>query len=160
MKRDDFDIVNFLFLDGDVIRHPSYRIYIYQLIRFARAPLPVNEFTSHNEFFLFVIHFNQDYRCHNSEFYRRHFELITNIMSVCTKYQNPKSSSFREISDGKKFTDTQTNIVTKRQKLYTPIYFVCRGYKEYPYKRQFYYLNVGCKGVLIIRTCYFDAYLK
>ena len=34
-KRDDFDfdIVNFPFLDGDVPRRPSYRVYISQLIR-------------------------------------------------------------------------------------------------------------------------------
>ena len=37
-KRDDFDfdIVNFPFLDGDVPRRTSYRVYISQLIRFAR----------------------------------------------------------------------------------------------------------------------------
>ena len=36
-KRDDFnfDIVNFLFLDGDVPHRPSYVVYISQLIRFA-----------------------------------------------------------------------------------------------------------------------------
>ena len=28
-KRDDFDIVNFPFLDGDVPRRPSYGVYIY-----------------------------------------------------------------------------------------------------------------------------------
>ena len=38
-KRDDFDfdIVNFLFLDGDVPRSTSYGVYISQLIRFARV---------------------------------------------------------------------------------------------------------------------------
>ena len=38
-KRDDFDfdIVNFPFLDSDVPRPTSYGVYIYQLIRFARA---------------------------------------------------------------------------------------------------------------------------
>ena len=38
-KRDDFDfdILNFPFLDDDVPRHPSYRVYISQLIRFARV---------------------------------------------------------------------------------------------------------------------------
>ena len=37
-KRDDFDfnIVTFLFLDGDVPSRPSYGVYISQLIRFAR----------------------------------------------------------------------------------------------------------------------------
>ena len=38
-KWDDFnfDIVNFLFLDGDVSQRPSKCLYISQLIRFARA---------------------------------------------------------------------------------------------------------------------------
>ena len=38
-KRDDFefDIVNFLFLDGDAPRSASYSVYISQLIRFARV---------------------------------------------------------------------------------------------------------------------------
>ena len=33
----DFDIVNFPFLDGDVLRSTSYGVYISQLIRFARV---------------------------------------------------------------------------------------------------------------------------
>ena len=38
-KRDDFDfdVVSFPFLDGDVNRCTAYRVYISQLIRFARA---------------------------------------------------------------------------------------------------------------------------
>ena len=38
-KRDDFDfdIVNFLFLDGDVPPRPSYGVYISQLVRFTRV---------------------------------------------------------------------------------------------------------------------------
>ena len=36
-KRDDFEIVNFQFLDGDFPRSTSYGVYISQLIRFARA---------------------------------------------------------------------------------------------------------------------------
>ena len=32
----DFDIVNFPFLDGGVLRSTSYGVYISQLIRFAR----------------------------------------------------------------------------------------------------------------------------
>ena len=49
-KRDDFDfnIVNFPFLDGDVPRRPSYRIYISQLIRFARVCSHVDDFNTHN----------------------------------------------------------------------------------------------------------------
>ena len=49
-KRDDFDfdIVNFLFLDSDVPRRPSYGVYISQLIRFARV-------CSHVDDFIFVL---------------------------------------------------------------------------------------------------------
>ena len=36
-KRDDLDIVNFPFHDGDVSRCTSYGMYIPQLIRFART---------------------------------------------------------------------------------------------------------------------------
>ena len=38
-KRDDFDfdIVNFLCLDGDVPRHACYDVYLSELIRFARV---------------------------------------------------------------------------------------------------------------------------
>ena len=40
----DFDIVNFLYLDGDVPRSTSYEVYISQLIRFARASSYVADF--------------------------------------------------------------------------------------------------------------------
>ena len=42
-KRDDFDfdIVNFPFLDGDVVRLTSYGVNISQLIRFARVVVVV-----------------------------------------------------------------------------------------------------------------------
>ena len=49
-KRDDFDIVNFPFLDGDVPRRPSYGVYISQLIRFARSSSHVNDFNNRNKF--------------------------------------------------------------------------------------------------------------
>ena len=54
----DFEIVNFPFLDGDVPRSTSYRVYISQLIRFARASsyvacLVVNPITVGNFAFLF-----------------------------------------------------------------------------------------------------------
>ena len=45
----DFDIVNFLFLDGDVPRSTSYGVYISQLIRFARVPSHVTDFNAHNK---------------------------------------------------------------------------------------------------------------
>ena len=40
----DFDMVDFPFLDGDVIRRTSYAAYIYQLICFARSSSHVNDF--------------------------------------------------------------------------------------------------------------------
>ena len=45
-KRDnfDFDIVNFLFLDGDVPRRTSYWVYISQLIRIASASSILSDF--------------------------------------------------------------------------------------------------------------------
>ena len=50
-KRDDygFDIVNFPFLDGDVPRRPSYGVYIFQFIRFARVCSHVDDFNNRNK---------------------------------------------------------------------------------------------------------------
>ena len=45
----DFDIVNFPFLDGDVLRR-AYGVYISQLIRFARAFNHVADFDARNNF--------------------------------------------------------------------------------------------------------------
>ena len=45
----DFEIVNFPFLDGDVPRSTSYRVYISQLIRFARASSYVADFNTRNK---------------------------------------------------------------------------------------------------------------
>ena len=52
-KRDDigFYIVNFPFLDGDVPRRPSYRVYISQLIRFPRVFSHVDNFNTRNKCF-------------------------------------------------------------------------------------------------------------
>ena len=48
-KRDNFDIVNFPFLDGDVPRSTTYEVYISQLIRFARASSNVTDFNTRNK---------------------------------------------------------------------------------------------------------------
>ena len=47
-KRDDFDIVNFPFLDN-VPRRPSNGVYIFQLIRFARVCSHVEDFNARNK---------------------------------------------------------------------------------------------------------------
>ena len=44
----DFDIVYFLFLDGDIPRRPSYGVYISKLIRFARVCCHVEDFNARN----------------------------------------------------------------------------------------------------------------
>ena len=79
-KRDDFEIVNFPFLDGGVPRSPSLGVYISQLIRFARVCSNVDDFNNRN-LFLTAKLLKQGYRYHKirkafSKFYQRHSELI------------------------------------------------------------------------------------
>ena len=49
-KRADFnfEIINFPVLNGDVSRSPSYRVYISQLILFARVCSNVDDFNNRN----------------------------------------------------------------------------------------------------------------
>ena len=82
-KRDvfEFDIVNFPFLDGDVLRRASYGVYISQLIRFARVCNHVTDFNARNKCLTAKL-LQQGYRYHKlrqtfSKFYRRHYELIS-----------------------------------------------------------------------------------
>ena len=79
-KRDDFDIVNFPFLD-DVPRSTSYGAYISQLIRFARVSSHVDDFNSRNKVLTAKL-LRQGYRYHKirkafSKFYRRHFDIVS-----------------------------------------------------------------------------------
>ena len=74
-KRDNFnfEIVNSLFLNGDVPRSPSYGLYVSQLIRFARVCSNVEDFKNRL--------LRQDYRYHKirkafSKLYHRHSEFI------------------------------------------------------------------------------------
>ena len=64
-KRDDFDfdIVNFPFLDGDVPCRPSYEVYIFQLIRFARVCSHVDDFNTRIKCLTAKL-LNQGYRYH------------------------------------------------------------------------------------------------
>ena len=87
-KRDDFDfdIVNFPFLDGDVPRSTSYRVYISQLIRFARVSSHVVDFNARNKSLTAKL-LQQGYRYHKlrktfSKFYRRHYELVSKFSVV------------------------------------------------------------------------------
>ena len=84
-KRDDFDfdIVNFSFLDGDVPRHTSYGVYIFQLIRFARASSNLSDFNyrykSLTAKLLWQGYRNFKLRKAFSKFYRRHSALVEKI---------------------------------------------------------------------------------
>ena len=77
-KRGDFnfEIVNFPFLDGDVLRSPFYGVYIFELIRFARVCSNVDDFNNIN-LFLTAKLLKQGYGYHKirkafSKFYHRH----------------------------------------------------------------------------------------
>ena len=81
-KRDDFDfdIVNFLFLDGDVPRRTSYGVYISKLIRFARASSNHSDFNCRNKVLTAKL-LRQRYRYFKlrkafSKFYGRHSALV------------------------------------------------------------------------------------
>ena len=84
-KRDDFDfdIVNFSFLDGDVPRSTSYGVYISQRIRFARVSSHFKDFNTRSKV-LKAKFLRQGYRYHKlrkafSKFYRRHFDIVSNV---------------------------------------------------------------------------------
>ena len=63
-KRDfDFYVVNFPFLDGDVLRSASYGVYISQLIRFARVSSHVDDFNTRNKVLTAKL-LRQEYRYH------------------------------------------------------------------------------------------------
>ena len=62
-KRDDFEIVNFQFLDGNVPHSTSYGVYISQLIRFARASSHVADFNTRNKLLTQKL-LKQGYRYH------------------------------------------------------------------------------------------------
>ena len=74
----DFDIVNFPFLDGNVLRSTSYGVYLSQLIRFAWVSSHVANFNARNKS-VTAKPPKQGYRHHKlqkmfSKFYRRHYE--------------------------------------------------------------------------------------
>ena len=62
-KRDDFDIVNFPFLDGDFPRSASYGVFISQHIRFARVSSLVDDFNTRNKVLTAKL-LRQGYRYH------------------------------------------------------------------------------------------------
>ena len=80
-KRNDFDIVNFPFLEGHVPCSTAYGEYISQLIRFARVSSHVDDFNTRNTVLTAKL-LSQGYRYHLirkafSKFYRRHFDIVS-----------------------------------------------------------------------------------
>ena len=69
------------FLDGDVPRSTSYGVYIFHLIRFARASSYVADFNIRNKLLTQKL-LKQGYGYHKlqktfSKFYRRYYDLIS-----------------------------------------------------------------------------------
>ena len=80
-KHDDFEIVNFPFLDGDVCRSTSFGGYISQLICFARASSHVTDFNTLNKLLTQSL-LKKGYQYHKlrkifSKFYRLYYDLIS-----------------------------------------------------------------------------------
>ena len=78
-KRDNFDIVNFPFLD-DVPRSTSYGVYISQLIRFARVSSHVDDFNTRNKVLTAKLvrqRYSIKIRKAFSKFDRRHFDIVS-----------------------------------------------------------------------------------
>ena len=73
--------MNFPFLEGDGPRSTSYRVYISQLIRFARVSSHVDDFNTRNKV-LTAILLKQEYRFYKLrkaflKFYLRHFNFFS-----------------------------------------------------------------------------------
>ena len=86
----DFDIVNFPFLDCDVLRRPSYGVYSSHLIRFGRASSHVTDFNNRSKFLTAKL-LKQGYRYLKlrkafSKLYRRHFEFEIYHISLKKTY--------------------------------------------------------------------------
>ena len=81
VKCDDFEIVNFPFLDSDVPRSTPYGVHIFQLIHFARSSSHVADFITRHKLITQKL-LKQGYRYHKlcktfSKFYRRYYDLIS-----------------------------------------------------------------------------------
>ena len=107
----EFEIVNFPFLDGDVPRSTFYRVYISQLIRFARASSYVADFNTCNKLLAQKL-LKQGNRYHKlrktfSKLYRRYNDLIS-------KFQVGLKSLLRQ---GLSEPDFYGNLVYKLKKI-------------------------------------------
>ena len=115
-KRDDFDIVYFPILDGDVQRRPSYGVYISRLIRFARASSHGTDFNNRNKFLAAKL-LKQGYRYHKlrkafSKFYRRQKQLMQ--QGICNpEFNGNLVYKFMKIIGNPSFSDLFKRIVNR-----------------------------------------------
>ena len=79
-KPDDFDIVNFPFLNGDVPRSASYSVYITQLIRFSPVSSHVDDVHTRYQVLTAKL-LRQDIDIIN--FVRRSLNFIGGILTLC-----------------------------------------------------------------------------
>ena len=96
-KRDDFDfnIVNFPFLVGGLLRSTACGVYFCQFIRFPRVSSHVYDFNIRNKVLTGIL-LIQGYRYHKlrqmfSKLYRRHFDLGSKYnvgQLICKAFRN------------------------------------------------------------------------
>ena len=98
----DFDIVIFLFLDGDAPRRTSYDVYISQLTRFARVSSHTEDVYTRNKVLTVkLLKQGQRYRkLYNafSKFHRWHFDLVSKY-NVGLKTPRPQGLLEPELFD-------------------------------------------------------------
>ena len=133
-KRDDFPIVSFSWLSGDVPRLLSYGVYISQLVRFARCCTSVSEFHSKNLQITSKL-LTQGYRYHKlrksfGKFFRSYYDLL----------------SFSEIS----FQEYVSEGISH------PVFYGDLVYKLRKVKCEANFVSSGCKIVKRLRRRKYD----
>ena len=96
-KREEFDIVDIPFLDGDVPCSTPYGVYISHFIRFARVSSHVYDLNTRNKVLRAKL-LRQAYRYHKlckafSKFYQRRFAILSKSMNLEEFLQEQKLHS-------------------------------------------------------------------
>ena len=122
----DFEIVNFPFLDCDVPRSTSYRVYISQLNRFARASSYVADFNTRNKLLTKKL-LKQGYRYHKlrktfSKCYRQYYDLISSKFLLRQGLSKPDFYGdlvykLKEIVDSNNFSAQFIKIISHYKKI-------------------------------------------
>ena len=126
----DFDIVNFPFLDGDVLRRPSYGGHSSQLLRFSRVCSHVEDFNARNKCLTAKL-LKQGYWCHKlrnafSKFYRHHYELISKfyvglnlfyIRRIGSRFHGDLVYKFKKIMGRNDFSDQFRKIIVRHKRI-------------------------------------------